>query len=188
MKKTSHKFQRVFTAMLLMEKRVWDPGWKPRLLLGFKTKKLVEKLQESEGFWMPPGGRLKRSDKSLKHCAQREVLEEVGLFVPLRSMTKVATLDVVHVDGKRFALVHVYMATKEMWDKSGLIRNGREMKNTDFYPLSEVFSDSFKMLPRDKEWLHYCVVSNLCVRVRIVIGSSRTDVQQFSCEEFPPPF
>lgn len=186
MRKSKHKDQRrVFTLVLLMEKRFWDLNWEPRLLLGFKTKKLVEKLPESEGFWMPPGGRLEEPDKTLKHCAQREILEETGLFVPLRSMAKVATLNVVRQNGERYAYVHVYMVTKELWDKSDLVcNNGTEMKYIDFYPISKVFSRKFKMLPCDKRWLKHAV-EGTHVKVRIVVGDVRTDVQRFSCKKYP---
>ncbi|MFA6554552.1 MAG: NUDIX domain-containing protein [Candidatus Paceibacterota bacterium] len=84
-----------------------------RILLGRKgpRKKSDDKRKRKRvgiGCWVPPGGGTESDDKSQKHSARRELLEETGFLFPLKSFKKVGVMRVFLSDILIW-VVHIYL-------------------------------------------------------------------------------
>ena len=109
------------------------------------------------GLWVPPGGGTESFDKSQKHAAQRELLEETGLLFPLSSFRKVGILKGFLDDtGRPTWLVHLYLVMTK-----GLnipIIPGEGLTKARWFPASKLPFD--RMLAGDKDWIPKIIVGD----------------------------
>lgn len=127
----------------------------PSILLGRKRPKKDNGAKRKRkrigvGRWVPPGGATEYADKSQKHAAQRELRQETGLVLPLKSFEKVGILKgYTDLSGSMTWLVHIYLVNAgKNWQSFVPNEEYFEMK---WFQLSKLPFD--KMLEGDREWL-----------------------------------
>ena len=132
-------------------------GSNPSILMGRKrpSKKSDQKRKRKKvgsGKWVPPGGGTELTDKSQKHAAQREILQETGLFFPLSGFKKVGTLKgYLDRSSAPLWLVHLYMVIADKQASQSTFVPNEEYVDMRWFPLSDLpFAD---MLPGDRDWI-----------------------------------
>ena len=102
------------------------------------------------GLWVPPGGATEAFDKSQKHAAQRELWEETGISLPLKTFCKVGVLKgFIGSTVKPLWIVHLYLA-KTFGPAMKLIP-GPGLLKAEWFLVSKLPFD--RMLTGDKDWI-----------------------------------
>jgi len=133
----------------------WPTGKEPELLLGLKRPKKKsdakrKRKKVGSGLWVPTGGGTEAADRSQKHSAQRELLQESRLFFPLKSFKKVGTLRGYFGSTKRpHWLVHVYLVITD--DPNLTAVPNEEYTKMGWFTLAKL--PWKKMLEGDRDWL-----------------------------------
>lgn len=108
----------------------------------------MKKRGFGEGKWNGVGGKLEDGE-TIEAAAVREADEEIGVYIELADLTKVAEFDFNFKDNPDFdQCVHVYMTTK--W--SGEPSESEEMRpqwyKTDSLPFKDMWIDDQHWLPK----------------------------------------
>jgi 8-oxo-dGTP pyrophosphatase MutT (NUDIX family) len=144
----------------------------PQLLLGLKRPKdkrdgKRKRERIGKGKWVPPGGGTEAEDKSQKHSAQRELLQETGILLPLSSFRKMGTLK-GYLDGSAIPtwLVHIYCA--DVHDSCQFVTN-EEYTTMSWFPTSKLPFD--EMLEGDRKWIPR-IINNEKLSIKIVANGN----------------
>ncbi len=152
---------------LILDRPIWQRT--TRVLLGLKRKKRKGDEKRTRkvvgsGKFVPPGGATEPTDKSQKHSAQREVLQETGIFIPLRCFRKVGILrGYINDNPTPLWLVHIYLANIGRIDKIFA-------PNEEYEKMCWFFAHSLphdQMLSSDKYWMYRLLTGEkLSIRIR----------------------
>lgn len=117
-----------------------------------KSDQKRKRKKVGSGKWVPPGGGTESSDKSQKHAAQREILQETGLFFPLSGFKKVGTLKgYFDRSSAPLWLVHLYMVIADKQASQSTFVPNEEYVDMRWFSLANLpFAD---MLPGDRDWI-----------------------------------
>jgi 8-oxo-dGTP pyrophosphatase MutT (NUDIX family) len=110
------------------------------VLFGIKTRKIGMGLRNA------PGGKLEKTDKTIVHCAKRELRKEVGLIAKLSHLKKVGLID-FHNKGFEDFRVHIFILRKF----KGKARPSDEMTDLRWFPWNKMPYQ--KMMRADPLWL-----------------------------------
>jgi len=125
-----------------------------QLLMGKKRPKKKDdqnrkRKKIGSNCWVPPGGGTESYDKSQKHAAQREILQETGLSFPLKSFKKVGVLrGFISSQTEPLWIVHLYLVVEKF---NRLFVFGEEYVDMKWFPVTKL---PFRhMLPGDIYWI-----------------------------------
>ncbi|MDE1974971.1 MAG: NUDIX domain-containing protein [Patescibacteria group bacterium] len=157
-------------------------GPSKRLLLVLKPPKSKaddkrKRKRVGAGLWVPPGGGTEPTDKSQKHSAQRELLEETGLRYPIKNFRKVGVLKGFNgSENDLLWLVHLYLLVKPSSDAQQPIPGDNVIK-AKWFPTSSL---PFKrMLTGDRDWIPR-IVNGEMLSIMIVFNENGSDVRSKS--------
>lgn len=151
---------------LILDGPIGNPG--VNLLLGRKRPKRKSDAKRKRqkvgcGLFVPPGGGTEPEDKSQKHAAQREVLQETGLRLPLNAFRKAGTLRGYMEDGRPIWFVHLYLVSIQHAEPR--VIPGEEFTEIKWFPATRL--PFHEMLSGDKDWIPE-IIQGKKISVRIV--------------------
>ena len=155
-------WERIEVVVILFIKK--RSGFKTEVAIGLKTNGTVE------GYVVPMGGHIEKTDLGYVTAGHREGFEEGNLRA--LSSYKVAELRVTVKEKRRKIIVHVTKCTQ--WT-GRLRKKGPEFKWLRFVPLSQI---PWKEVPEGEEkWMKRVLLKNKRCLVTIRCGKNRKDVQ-----------
>ncbi len=153
-------------------------GSKPtQILLGLKPPKNKaddkrNRKRVGADKWVPPGGGTESGDKSQKHAAQRELLEETGLNFSLSSFKKVGMLRGYNGSVEQpLWLVHIYLVTTASQALGPTAGPG--LVKLQWFGVSRLPFN--KMLTGDRDWIPR-VIKGEKLTIKIVFSEDESDV------------
>lgn len=148
-----------------------------QILLGLKPPKNKaddgrKRKRVGAGKWVPPGGGTESGDKSQKHAAQRELLEETGLSFPLSAFRKVGALRGYNGSANHLLwLVHIYTVTTGRLKQKPI--PGPGLVKLRWFMASRLPFE--KMLTGDRDWIPR-IIQGQKLAIKIVFSKDESDV------------
>lgn len=90
-------------------------------------------------FWKLPAGKLKPTDESIRHAAQRELLQETGNYVDIAEIKHIHTID----KGSYDIVIHAIGLDNPILQPV----DTREIASVKLFSISEIMEKSYEFLP-----------------------------------------
>lgn len=122
-----------------------------------------------KGFVTPIGGKVDKSDKTIKDGAKRELFEETNLEA--LELYEVGTISIRIAGLKLILYLHVFKCKGR-----GRVKNSsREFTYLKYFPINKITWDN--LIPGDRDWLEKILHGNR-IKARIMCGDSRADLRE----------